>query len=135
MVNRRGSLLIADETNPGWVRRWIMIRRPFLYIYESEKDTLERRVINLKVAQLEYRWVWLNSSLFFFASADENEIFGSNEIDFEGQTQTDSTRHPMIFALKYADRKVLMKTAPNASRNEIHEWLYAIDPLMAGEIK
>ncbi len=55
MVNRRGMLLLSDELNPSWVNRWIVVRRPFLYIYESEKDTLERRVINLTTAQMEYR--------------------------------------------------------------------------------
>ena len=70
-----------------------------------------------------------------FPSADETEIFGSKVDDLNNQKPTGSPKHPMIFSLKYADRKVFMKTAPNASRNEIHEWLYAIDPLMAGEIK
>ncbi|VDM34229.1 unnamed protein product [Hydatigera taeniaeformis] len=99
-----------------------MVRRPFLYIYENEKDTLERRIINLKVAHLEY-------------SAQEGEIFGPVKGSPDKSKVVDSTKHPMIFALQYADRKVFMKTGPNASKNEIHEWLYAIDPLMAGEIK
>lgn len=122
VVNRRGLLLVADESNPNWVPRWIMVRRPFLYIYENEKDTLERRIINLKVAHLEY-------------SAEEGEIFSPKETSPERSKVVEPTKHPMIFALQYADRKIFMKTGPSASRNEIHEWLYAIDPLMAGEIK
>ncbi|EUB57832.1 Kinesin-like protein unc-104 [Echinococcus granulosus] len=121
VVNRRGLLLVADESNPNWVPRWIMVRRPFLYIYENEKDTLERRIINLKVAHLEY-------------SAEEGEIFGPKKTSPERSKVVEPTKHPMIFALQYADRKIFMKTGPSASRNEIHEWLYAIDPLMAGEI-
>ncbi|KAL5104793.1 hypothetical protein TcWFU_010228 [Taenia crassiceps] len=122
VVNRRGLLLVADETNPNWVPRWVMVRRPFLYIYENEKDTLERRIINLKMAHLEY-------------SAEEGEIFGPTKTSPEKTKLVESAKHPMIFALQHADRKVFMKTGPNASKNEIHEWLYAIDPLMAGEIK
>lgn len=73
--------------------------------------------------------------IFALFSADDNEIFGPHKSDVSDSRATECGKLPMIFALKYADRKVFMKTGPNSGKNEIHEWLYAIDPLMAGEIK
>lgn len=31
-----------------------VVRRPFVYIYNSEKDPVERGIINLATAQIEY---------------------------------------------------------------------------------
>uniref|UniRef100_A0A5K3EWL2 Kinesin-like protein n=1 Tax=Mesocestoides corti TaxID=53468 RepID=A0A5K3EWL2_MESCO len=127
VVNRKGALLISDDLHPGWVLRWIVVRRPFLYVYENEKDTLERRIINLTKAQTQY-------------SADEAEIFGGDVVTpskadtFTGKTNSPSCQSE-IFALTTTDRRIFMKVAPGCSRGEIHEWLYAFNPLVAGEIK
>lgn len=57
VVSRKGYLHILEERTGGWVRRWAVVRRPFLYLYFDEKDTTERGLINLTTAQLEYEYV------------------------------------------------------------------------------
>lgn len=56
VISRKGYLLILEEKTAGWVRRWAVVRRPFLYLYADEKDLIERGLINLNTAHLEYEW-------------------------------------------------------------------------------
>ncbi len=76
------------------------------------------------------------SSFFISFSAADGEIFGRQKDEGgNGSPTVDNNLQPTIFALKTSDRKIYMKAAPNAHKNEIHEWLYAFNPLMAGEIR
>lgn len=38
----------------GWAKRFVVVRRPYAYMYNSDKDTVERFVLNLSTAQVEY---------------------------------------------------------------------------------
>ena len=37
-----------------WKKRWIVVRRPYVFIYRDEKDPCERGIINLAQAKTEY---------------------------------------------------------------------------------
>ncbi|KER27224.1 hypothetical protein T265_05691 [Opisthorchis viverrini] len=54
VVSRKGYLLVLEEKTGGWLRRWAVVRRPFLYLYENEQDPTERCLVNLTTSQLEY---------------------------------------------------------------------------------
>ncbi len=37
-----------------WKKRWVVVRRPYVFVYRDERDICEREVINLAVANTEY---------------------------------------------------------------------------------
>ncbi|VEL21105.1 unnamed protein product [Protopolystoma xenopodis] len=47
-------MMFFDERTGSWVRRWAVVRRPFLYLYANEKDPVELGLVNLTTAQIEY---------------------------------------------------------------------------------
>lgn len=53
MVTRKGYLNVLEHGCSGWKKRWIVVRRPYLLIYKSDKDSIERAVLNLTNAQVE----------------------------------------------------------------------------------
>jgi kinesin family member 1 len=53
MVTRKGYLNVLEHGCSGWKKRWIIVRRPYIFIYKSEKDNIERAVLNLTNAQVE----------------------------------------------------------------------------------
>ena len=38
----------------GWSKKWVVVRRPYVFIFNSEKDPIERGVINLASAQVGF---------------------------------------------------------------------------------
>lgn len=54
VVSRRGLLSVLEKGALGWVRRWVVVRRPYVLLYKDEKDCIERGVINLSTAIVEY---------------------------------------------------------------------------------
>lgn len=54
VVSRRGLLSILEKGALGWVRRWVVVRRPYVLFYKDEKDSIERGLINLGTAIVEY---------------------------------------------------------------------------------
>ena len=54
VVSRRGILSILEKGALGWVRRWVVVRRPYVLLYKDEKDCVERGLINLGTAIVEY---------------------------------------------------------------------------------
>lgn len=36
------------------MKRYVVVRRPYVYIYNTERDTVERAILNLSSAQVEY---------------------------------------------------------------------------------
>lgn len=44
---------LEPNTN-GWVKRYVVVRRPYVYIYNAERDSVERAILNLSSAQVEY---------------------------------------------------------------------------------
>ncbi|KAL4220794.1 hypothetical protein ACF0H5_019062 [Mactra antiquata] len=103
VVARKGYLNFLDEKSNGWIRKWVVVRRPFVFIYNSEKDPMERGVINLTTAQIEY-------------SEDQQSLL--------------KARNTFSVLTRY--RGFLLQTPDD---KEFHDWLYAINPLLAGQIR
>lgn len=53
MVTRKGYLNVLEHGCSGWKKRWVVVRRPYIFIYKSDKDHIERAVLNLTNAQIE----------------------------------------------------------------------------------
>ncbi len=54
IVSKKGYLNFLDQKTTGWVKRFVTIRRPFVFVYNSERDYLERSVINLSTSKILY---------------------------------------------------------------------------------
>jgi kinesin family protein 1 len=37
-----------------WKKRWVVVRRPYVFIYRDERDPCERGLVNLAQAKTEY---------------------------------------------------------------------------------
>lgn len=103
IVARKGYLNFLEEKTSGWIKRFVAVRRPYVYIYNNEKDPVERGLINLTTAQIEY-------------SEDQQAMLKARN------TFSVITKH----------RGFLLQTPDD---REFHDWLYAINPLLAGEIR
>ncbi|MEQ2164534.1 hypothetical protein GOODEAATRI_007681 [Goodea atripinnis] len=93
IVSKKGYLHFLEPHSSGWVRRYVVVRRPYVYLYRSERDSVERAVINLSSAKVEY-------------SEDKQTLL----------------RHRGILLQAVNDK-------------EMHDWLYAFNPLLAGTIR
>ncbi|XP_070562203.1 kinesin-like protein KIF1A isoform X4 [Ptychodera flava] len=103
IVSRKGYLNFLEEKTSGWQRRYVVVRRPYVYIYNHEKDPVERGLINLATAQIEY-------------SEDAQAML----------------KTPNTFSVCTKFRGFLLQTS---SDKEVHDWLYAFNPLLAGSIR
>ncbi|KAI5748989.1 hypothetical protein M8J76_003834 [Diaphorina citri] len=103
VVSRKGYLNILEQKTNGWKKRWVAVRRPYVFIFRDEKDPVERALVNLATAQVEY-------------SEDQQAM----------------VRVPFSFSVVTKHGGYLMQTA---GAREVHEWLYAINPLLAGQIR
>uniref|UniRef100_UPI00398ECA6A kinesin-like protein KIF1A isoform X1 n=1 Tax=Pristiophorus japonicus TaxID=55135 RepID=UPI00398ECA6A len=54
IVSKKGTLHFLEPQTNGWVKRHVVVRRPYVYIYNTDKDTVERAILNLSAAQVEY---------------------------------------------------------------------------------
>uniref|UniRef100_M4ANE2 plus-end-directed kinesin ATPase n=1 Tax=Xiphophorus maculatus TaxID=8083 RepID=M4ANE2_XIPMA len=103
IVSKKGYLHFLEPHSSGWVRRYVVVRRPYVYLYRSERDNVERAVINLSSAKVEY-------------SEDKQTLL----------------RTPNTFAVCTEHRGILLQAAND---KEMHDWLYAFNPLLAGTIR
>ncbi|XP_016133899.1 kinesin-like protein KIF1A isoform X7 [Sinocyclocheilus grahami] len=103
IVSKKGYLHFLEPHTSGWVKRYIVVRRPYVYLYRSERDCVERAIINLSSAQVEY-------------SEDQQAML----------------RAPNTFAVCTEHRNILLQAAND---KEMHDWLYAFNPLLAGTIR
>lgn len=53
-MSKKGYLHFLEPHTSGWVKRYVVVRRPYVYLYRSERDSVERAVINLSSAKVEY---------------------------------------------------------------------------------
>jgi kinesin family protein 1 len=53
IITRKGYLNVLEHGSGGWKKRWVVVRRPYIFIYKSDKDSIERAVLNLSNAQVE----------------------------------------------------------------------------------
>ncbi|XP_055147199.1 kinesin-like protein KIF1A isoform X22 [Symphalangus syndactylus] len=91
IVSKKGYLHFLEPHTSGWARRFVVVRRPYAYMYNSDKDAVERFVLNLATAQT-----------------------------------------PNTFAVCTEHRGILLQAA---SDKDMHDWLYAFNPLLAGTIR
>uniref|UniRef100_A0A1B6CXY8 PH domain-containing protein n=1 Tax=Clastoptera arizonana TaxID=38151 RepID=A0A1B6CXY8_9HEMI len=103
VIARKGYLNILEHKTNGWKKRWVAVRRPYVFVFRDEKDPVERALINLVTAQVEY-------------SEDQQAM----------------VKVPNTFSVVTKHRGYLMQTLGD---KEVHDWLYAINPLLAGQIR
>ncbi|XP_050299127.1 kinesin-like protein unc-104 isoform X2 [Anthonomus grandis grandis] len=103
VVARKGYLNVLEHKTHGWKKRWVAVRRPYVFIFRDEKDPVERALINLATAQVEY-----------------------------SEDQLAMVRVPNTFSVVSKHRGYLLQTL---HEKEVHDWLYAINPLLAGQIR
>ncbi|XP_063022643.1 kinesin-like protein KIF1A isoform X17 [Melospiza melodia melodia] len=103
IVSKKGYLHFLEPHTNGWVKRFVVVRRPYVYIYNSDKDAVERAILNLSKAQVEY-------------SEDQQAML----------------KTPNTFAVCTEHRGILLQAS---SDKDMHDWLYAFNPLLAGSIR
>ncbi|XP_068447756.1 kinesin-like protein KIF1A isoform X23 [Clinocottus analis] len=103
IVSKKGYLHFLEPHTNGWVKRYVVVRRPYVYIYNAERDSVERAILNLSSAQVEY-------------SEDQQAML----------------KTPYTFAVCTEHRGILLQATND---KEMHDWLYAFNPLLAGTIR
>ncbi|MGH0142745.1 UNVERIFIED_CONTAM: hypothetical protein FKN15_024367 [Acipenser sinensis] len=102
IVSKKGYLHFLEPHTNGWVKRFVVVRRPYVYIYNTDKDSVERAILNLSSAQVEY-------------SEDQQAML----------------KTPNTFAVCTEHRGILLQANTD---KDMHDWLYAFNPLLAGSI-
>ena len=123
MITRKGYLNVLEHGCSGWKKRWIVVRRPYIFVYKSEKDCIERAVLNLTNAQVECNEdqmamikipnTFRLDILLFFKTEFNNKMF-------------------IFFSVVTKYRGYLLQTL---NETQVYDWLYAINPLLAGRIR
>uniref|UniRef100_A0A452VI09 plus-end-directed kinesin ATPase n=1 Tax=Ursus maritimus TaxID=29073 RepID=A0A452VI09_URSMA len=54
VVSKKGYLHFKEPLYSTWAKHFVVVRRPYVFIYNSDKDPVERGIINLSTAQVEY---------------------------------------------------------------------------------
>ncbi|XP_075293536.1 kinesin-like protein KIF1B isoform X2 [Opisthocomus hoazin] len=54
VVSKKGYLHFKEPLASSWAKHFVVVRRPYVFIYNSDKDPVERGIINLSTAQVEY---------------------------------------------------------------------------------
>ncbi|XP_066589122.1 kinesin-like protein unc-104 isoform X3 [Prorops nasuta] len=103
VIARKGYLNVLEHKTNGWKKRWVAVRRPYVLIFREEKDPVERALINLATAQVEY-----------------------------SEDQLAMVKVPNTFSVVTKHRGYLLQTLED---KEVYDWLYAINPLLAGQIR
>ncbi|XP_044740272.1 kinesin-like protein unc-104 isoform X10 [Chrysoperla carnea] len=103
VVARKGYLNVLEHKTNGWKKRWVAVRRPYVFIFRDEKDPVERALINLATAQVEH-----------------------------SEAQLAMVKVPHAFSVVTRTRGYLLQTL---HARDVHDWLYAINPLLAGQIR
>lgn len=106
-----------------------VVRRPYVFIYRDERDPIERAVINLANAHVEY-------------SEDQEQMVRMPNTFRSVPTltrpdrcyyNTGAIKTPLgACSVVSKERGYLLQTLGD---KEVHDWLYAINPLLAGQIR
>ncbi|NXN96437.1 KIF1B protein, partial [Rhinopomastus cyanomelas] len=54
VVSKKGYLHFKEPLSSSWAKHFVVVRRPYVFIYNSDRDPVERGIINLSTAQVEY---------------------------------------------------------------------------------
>lgn len=134
IVSKKGYLHFLEPHTSGWVKRYVVVRRPYVYLYRSERDSVERAVINLSSAKVEYsedKQTLLRVGEAFNPATKQTQRSINkqqpNLIGFVSYLQT-----PNTFTVCTEHRGILLQAAND---KEMHDWLYAFNPLLAGTIR
>ncbi|XP_023321625.1 kinesin-like protein unc-104 isoform X3 [Eurytemora carolleeae] len=101
-IARKGYLNVLEEKCKAWKRRWVVVRRPYVFLYRDERDPCERVLINLATAKTEF------------------------------SSHHSAANVPNAFSIVTSDRGFLIQAL---TQRDLHDWLYAINPLLAGQIR
>ncbi|KAI9472234.1 MAG: hypothetical protein EXX96DRAFT_583345 [Benjaminiella poitrasii] len=54
-VSKRGYLTFQENAlDDKWIKRWFVLRRPYVYIYTNQSETEEQGIINISNARIDY---------------------------------------------------------------------------------
>ena len=117
VVSRQGPIYHLEAHGHGgrkFCKRWISVRRPYLFMYADEAQCDELDVINLA-----------NTELI---------VCEAQPTEHEELRQADNNGLPIskYFYLQNSFRHHLFQCI---NRKEVCDWLYAINPLLAGQIR
>ena len=56
-IAKKGYLNILEEKTKGWKKRWVIVRRPYVFVFRDERDPCERALVNLATARTEYNCI------------------------------------------------------------------------------
>ncbi|XP_049631215.1 kinesin-like protein KIF1B isoform X2 [Suncus etruscus] len=54
VVSKKGYLNFKEPLSGNWAKHFVVVRRPYVLMYNSDKDPVERGLINLSTAQVEF---------------------------------------------------------------------------------
>lgn len=54
VVSKKGYMHFLEEKTHGWIKRFVVVRRPYILLFRDERDTVIRGLINLANARIEY---------------------------------------------------------------------------------
>ncbi|GJJ78576.1 kinesin family member 1 [Entomortierella parvispora] len=54
-ISKKGYLLYPEARDDTWVKRWFVIRRPYMYIYTNHSETDELGIVNLTQVRVDYK--------------------------------------------------------------------------------
>ncbi|XP_058849170.1 kinesin-like protein KIF1B isoform X16 [Acipenser ruthenus] len=54
VVSKKGYLNFMEPRSNSWVKYFVVVRRPYVFMYHNDKDPVERGILNLSTAQVEY---------------------------------------------------------------------------------
>ncbi|XP_069097285.1 kinesin-like protein KIF1B isoform X3 [Pleurodeles waltl] len=54
VVSKKGYLHFREPQSNSWAKHFVVVRRPYVFIYSNDKDPVERAILNLSTAQVEY---------------------------------------------------------------------------------
>ncbi|VDK45590.1 unnamed protein product [Anisakis simplex] len=102
VVSKKGYMNFLEEKTQGWIKRWVVVRRPYILLFRDDRDLVVRGIINLANARVEY-------------SEDQQAML----------------KVPNTFSVCTNHRGFLMQILDD----QMYDWLYAINPLMAGQLR
>lgn len=128
IVSKKGYLHFLEPHTNGWVKRFVVVRRPYVYIYNSDKDAVERAVLNLSKAQVEYSED--QQAMLKVGCQEPAPLCASPWARLSAPALPWQT--PNTFAVCTEHRGILLQAS---SDKDMHDWLYAFNPLLAGSIR
>lgn len=150
VVSKKGYLHFKEPLSSNWAKHFVVVRRPYVFIYNSDKDPVERGIINLSTAQVEYSedqqamvkvslsQPWFSIATHTIPSAVEWLLYAVLCVlwTWPGGPCSNfclcSFQTPNTFVVCTKHRGVLLQAL---SDKDMNDWLYAFNPLLAGTIR